>query len=56
MEYPIVDQSICVGCAACADLCIMDAIEIVHEVAKIDLDRCSACFACRNVCPIDAID
>ena len=53
MKYRI-DESLCVGCGLCVNVCPVRAITL-SDKAKIDIDRCTGCGACVNVCKIGAI-
>lgn len=46
----IVDDKACVGCAACVDICPMDAIGLIDERAAIDYTRCIGCGLCVDRC------
>ena len=52
---PKVNESECVGCGACADVCPNNAIT-VDDVAKIDKSKCVDCGACIDECPSGAIE
>jgi len=58
-EFKIIDDmSKCTGCAACANLCPVLAIEMVRnaegfEFPKIDFDKCVYCKKCIVQCPIN---
>jgi caffeyl-CoA reductase-Etf complex subunit CarE len=45
----------CVGCEKCKEICPYDAIDMVDNLAVIDLDKCTLCGACVDACPFDAI-
>ena len=45
----------CINCAACADVCPVDAISEEGEVHVIDKGTCTDCGACDDVCPVDVI-
>lgn len=51
----ICSDSSCYGCAACADICPRDAIEMTDESGfwrpVIDGNKCINCKICREVCP-----
>lgn len=50
-----VQESLCVGCAACVEACPEGAIVMVRERAQIDPARCSECGICAEICPEGAI-
>ncbi len=54
VEYGITDA--CVGCGACADVCIANAITNDGDRYQIDWDICLQCGACMAICPADAIN
>ncbi len=45
----------CINCAACADVCPVDAISEQNDVYVIDKEICVDCGACDSVCPVDVI-
>lgn len=45
----------CTSCAACADVCPVDAISEQEEMYVINQDDCTDCMVCDDVCPVDAI-
>ncbi len=51
----IVDKETCTGCANCVDVCPVDAIEMVDEIAVVS-DACIDCGQCVDECPVDAIE
>lgn len=50
-----VSEEECTGCETCLDRCQMEAIGIIDEKAKINLDRCIGCGLCVTTCPADAL-
>lgn len=49
-------QENCVGCAACLDLCPMEAISMGDSgTAEVNLERCIGCGVCLMACNTDAI-
>jgi len=52
---PWVEKSECVGCGVCVQECPVDAIELVEEIAQIDMDKCIRCGICHDVCPQNAV-
>lgn len=53
MKYQV-NESLCVGCGLCVDVCPVKAITI-SDIAKIDVDLCTGCGTCVNVCRKGAI-
>lgn len=55
IPYPIIDETVCTHCGACARFCAFHAIIAtrVHTVTMPDL--CHGCLGCARVCPAGAI-
>lgn len=49
------DQSKCIGCGSCSEICFCKAVNISEGKASIDLSRCRGCGRCAESCPSDAI-
>ena len=57
----------CIGCASCEEVCMNDAIDMVHPdmeynpkntsgcVPRIDYGRCCWCSLCTDVCPPNSL-
>ena len=45
----------CIGCGACADICPVDAVEMVDDKPRLDLDWCIGCGVCAVKCPANVI-
>lgn len=52
---PKVTRKRCRACGTCVEKCAFDAISMVEEKARIDLEKCSGCGLCIIVCPHRAI-
>jgi electron transport complex protein RnfB len=50
-----VDEALCQGCETCLERCQMDAIDVVDDVARVNLDRCIGCGLCVTTCPSEAL-
>ncbi|MFP4374658.1 MAG: P-loop NTPase [Spirochaetaceae bacterium] len=55
VQVPAVDESKCIGCGACADICQYSAIAMAGSVPIIFPDLCHSCTGCWLVCPTGAI-
>ena len=53
--YASVNGDYCTGCETCINICQMDAIKLVDNIAKIKQKRCIGCGNCVANCPSDAI-
>jgi Pyruvate/2-oxoacid:ferredoxin oxidoreductase delta subunit len=53
--YVQVDSEICLGCETCLNRCQMEAIDIIDDVALVNLDRCIGCALCVSTCPSEAM-
>jgi MinD superfamily P-loop ATPase len=49
------DETKCIGCGRCAQVCTYNAIAVVKEKVLFFNDLCHVCGACKIVCPTDAI-
>jgi len=50
-----VDKEKCVGCGVCVNICPQEAISMVDDKAKIEVNKCVDCGRCAQVCPQGAI-
>ncbi|MHA1414370.1 MAG: ATP-binding protein [Promethearchaeota archaeon] len=53
---PKIDESKCVGCGTCVEMCPMETIEMIDIVPQIGEERCIGCGVCAYHCPEDAIN
>lgn len=49
-----VDETRCVGCGACVDVCPEGAITLQDGIARIDQSLCTGCLKCVGACPDEA--
>ncbi len=52
---PVVDESKCIHCGKCGEICQYSAIVCVGEKVLVYPEMCHACGGCAMVCPVDAI-
>lgn len=51
----VVDQTQCIQCGLCVEVCPEQAVSLVDEVLTIDADKCVACGMCIHECASEAI-
>lgn len=49
------DQSKCIHCHSCVNICPQKAISIISEHIHIDFNKCIGCLECVNNCPAKAL-
>lgn len=56
-QYPLVDNSVCIGCGSCVEACPEgDVLGVVFgKAAVINGDRCVGHGYCEQVCPVGAL-
>ena len=55
-KFARVDESRCVACGACANVCPRGAISVVHGCfAHADSEICVGCGLCAKTCPVGCI-
>jgi electron transport complex protein RnfB len=53
----LVDESRCIGCTRCLEVCPVDAIVGAHGVMHTVVEAwCIGCDLCAPACPVDCID
>ena len=52
---PKVKKKECIGCKKCANICPVQAIEMINKVPNIDRNKCIRCFCCQEFCPVGAM-
>ncbi|MBN1336498.1 MAG: ATP-binding protein [Deltaproteobacteria bacterium] len=55
IPVPVVDESLCDGCGACAEICQFNAIVVARDKPLVFADLCHGCGGCARVCPRGAI-
>lgn len=55
MTIPVVDESRCTHCGACADICQFAAISVMGELILTFPEMCHGCGGCLAVCPEKAL-
>lgn len=55
-DFIKIDESKCIGCGYCLNVCLAECFEIVEKRARVkSLEKCMECASCWYVCPEDAI-
>jgi NAD-dependent dihydropyrimidine dehydrogenase PreA subunit len=53
---PKVDESKCIGCGRCVDVCLNNVLELINGVSHVEHpEKCEGCGLCEAVCPQEAI-
>ncbi len=56
---PVVDESLCISCGLCEQVCIYDAVHLVPKngrmLPEVSTDKCYGCGLCTTSCPTRAI-
>lgn len=55
MANILIDKELCIACGFCVKDCSRNAIEIVDNLAEVDLSLCNECGHCLAVCPQGAV-
>lgn len=51
----VTDEELCNGCGVCVDMCPMEAIELVEDIARIQDEKCIGCGVCAYHCTSEAM-
>ena len=51
----VVDQTQCIRCSLCVEVCPEQAVSLLDDVITIDTDKCVACGMCVRECASEAI-
>lgn len=55
-QVAVIDEGICIGCAACLQACPVDAIlGAAHFMHTVITTECTGCELCIAPCPVDCI-
>ncbi|MDO9255102.1 MAG: ATP-binding protein [Bacteroidales bacterium] len=54
-EVAYIDQSNCIRCGKCVDVCHFDAISVKNKLFVVDPISCEGCGYCARVCPTKTI-
>jgi MinD superfamily P-loop ATPase len=54
-EVAYIDQSNCISCGKCVDICRFDAISVKKKLYVVDPISCEGCGYCARVCPTKTI-
>ena len=55
IPVPKVDESRCIGCGMCHDVCAFNAIAVLGKTVLVFNELCHGCGACAALCPVGAI-
>ncbi len=56
MYLPKIDDSKCLQCGECIDVCPADVVEAAGDTTKVVYpEQCLGCESCVSVCPSEAI-
>jgi electron transport complex protein RnfB len=55
-QRALIDESRCIGCRKCLDVCPVDAIVGTHQwMHSVLVAQCTGCELCLSPCPVDCI-
>ena len=50
-----IDKEQCTGCEVCTDMCPMEAIKLIDDIADLNGNRCIGCGVCAYHCSSEAL-
>ena len=53
IERASVDESLCISCGKCLEVCWFDAMEEGEGANKVNDSKCQGCYNCRIICPVE---
>ncbi|MDD3012861.1 MAG: ATP-binding protein [Candidatus Gastranaerophilales bacterium] len=56
LSVPQIDESICVGCGQCVNICQFNALAIVKKKIIVFPELCHSCGGCWLICPVQAVN
>jgi len=51
----VINKDKCTGCGECINVCLVEAIKLIDNIAVVNENECISCGACISSCPNDAI-
>jgi len=45
----------CISCSRCEKICPVNAINVIDNIARMDIEKCINCGLCATVCPVKVI-
>lgn len=54
VKFPEVDEEKCNGCGRCADVCKVEAIDVMGQLSHTNYNVCIGCGKCIKECPSEA--
>jgi MinD superfamily P-loop ATPase len=55
MDYPVINDELCISCGKCAEICQYKAIMFLGEKSIVMPEMCHSCGGCMLVCPVGAL-
>ncbi|MFC1552264.1 ATP-binding protein [Candidatus Latescibacterota bacterium] len=55
MDYPVINDDLCISCGKCAEICQYKAIIFLGEKSVVMPEMCHSCGGCLLVCPVGAL-